>query len=515
MMSLNEDISKVDYYINNGNFNQAKIILINFLRTDKNNIDALMLKAFCCLNLGEYTEAINTYDRILDIKITPDALNNKGHVYNEIHDPVTALRIFERCNNLFPFYEIAWSNKGRALAALGRYEEAKEAYEHALLLTPGLQDAIVGLNYVTDILENQQTIQQNNLNFNEDFNNPEVMNFYIQGLNYLEQGDYDSAISSFEFGLNIEPQNIDLLSKKAFAYHQKAISFLNSGLAFEAKGYYEECVKFYDEILKINFLNFDAINGKLYCYRDIANCYMNLNQYSEAYPYYEIYADFVKANYNLNKTHEVFTSDMVDALCTKGMILSIIGKKEEAILALDEAWEIFPSEKISDMKNDILTQNNRTGLNTLTKIEQNTENNSSINENTINEEDTFNDIYIYSDTPLECPKCERKVTKTALEVHKKCPHCSYKPNKISEFIKKEKTENLDKTNWTECPKCGKKISPIALDIHKKCPHCSYEFKELENKTLSNNPKLRERQLELAEKYNKDKSLKSKMKRFFG
>ena len=85
----------------------------------------------------------------------------------------------------------------------------------------------------------------------------------------------------------------------------------------------------------------------------------------------------------------------------------------------------------------------------------------------------------------------------------------------SRQLAEQKGENTYKTEWVECPKCGRKISSMAIEIHKKCPHCSHQFKKLKNQSLGDDPKVSEKQSELDESHKKGKGIKSKVKRFFG
>lgn len=47
-----------------------------------------------------------------------------------------------------PRYEVAWNNRGNALARLGRYEEALRCYERALTLDPGYRGSWMNKGYV-------------------------------------------------------------------------------------------------------------------------------------------------------------------------------------------------------------------------------------------------------------------------------------------------------------------------------------------------------------------------------
>ena len=47
-----------------------------------------------------------------------------------------------------PHFEVAWNNKGNALARLGKFEDALRCYDRALELDPGYRGAWVNMGFV-------------------------------------------------------------------------------------------------------------------------------------------------------------------------------------------------------------------------------------------------------------------------------------------------------------------------------------------------------------------------------
>jgi tetratricopeptide (TPR) repeat protein len=76
---------------------------------------------------------MEAYDRALVIK--PDyyaALNNKGIALKALGKHDEAIETYDKALEIKPDAYEAWNNKGNALAALGKHDEAMEAYNNAL-----------------------------------------------------------------------------------------------------------------------------------------------------------------------------------------------------------------------------------------------------------------------------------------------------------------------------------------------------------------------------------------------
>src|SRR3989442_9555787 len=61
---------------------------------------------------------------------------------------VDALRCFNAAIKVSPDYEVAWNNKGNALARLGKFDEAVRCYERALHIDASYRGAWVNKGFV-------------------------------------------------------------------------------------------------------------------------------------------------------------------------------------------------------------------------------------------------------------------------------------------------------------------------------------------------------------------------------
>ncbi len=94
-------------------------------------------KAYCLNELSRYSEALESYDRALELDPkNVYAWNNRGNTLNSLSRYSEALESYDRTLELDPKDTIAWNNRGYTLYNLSRYSEALESYERALELDP-------------------------------------------------------------------------------------------------------------------------------------------------------------------------------------------------------------------------------------------------------------------------------------------------------------------------------------------------------------------------------------------
>ena len=92
---------------------------------------------------GLYDLEIECYNKAL--KIEPDnprVLNNKGVALIALERYEEAVNCLEQATKLNPNLEDPWYNLGRAVQGMGEFKRAVEAYDRAIYLNPHDQDAI-------------------------------------------------------------------------------------------------------------------------------------------------------------------------------------------------------------------------------------------------------------------------------------------------------------------------------------------------------------------------------------
>lgn len=174
-------------------------------------------------------------------------------------------------------------------AAEYRFDDAREDYESVLALIDNYKDAQARLDNLDNLeAEYKERIRKENLEkINREFQN---------GLLSLTQGDYESAVTSFEAVLAIDPKNTQAsryvkMAKEALAqeredlvdenspYYPLVTSLKSSGIGYYKKGEYEKSLKQWEAILNLFPKNIEALEYVL-------RCQLNLNP--------EIYKTFSK-----------------------------------------------------------------------------------------------------------------------------------------------------------------------------------------------------------------------------
>jgi eukaryotic-like serine/threonine-protein kinase len=110
-------------------------------------------KAFSLASLGDHTEAIRYYDRVLELEPSnSDAWNNRGSCCKKLGRVQDALQCYENAIHVQPYSAAAWSNKGNALSALGKYTEAIVSLNRAIEVDAANESAWLNKALVEDRL---------------------------------------------------------------------------------------------------------------------------------------------------------------------------------------------------------------------------------------------------------------------------------------------------------------------------------------------------------------------------
>ena len=116
--------------------------LDDFLKSNPNNISAILNRGNAYKNLKKYEKALDDYNKIIDIEPNfSDAHNNKGIVLQELQKLDEAIISFDRAIKINPNHFFAYNNKGIALKNLQHFEEAILNFDKAIKINPGFVDA--------------------------------------------------------------------------------------------------------------------------------------------------------------------------------------------------------------------------------------------------------------------------------------------------------------------------------------------------------------------------------------
>ena len=103
------------------------------LRTDPNDVEALLKLGYSRFHLDDFSESIKSYDKVLDIDITnQEAWNLKSLVHYEKKSYAKALDCVEKAIDSDPTYGMAWYNKACYLSLLNQVPDALDSLKRSI-----------------------------------------------------------------------------------------------------------------------------------------------------------------------------------------------------------------------------------------------------------------------------------------------------------------------------------------------------------------------------------------------
>ena len=116
---------------------------LSSINPNSESIDGLLAVANVSMDIGNYTGAIEYFDKVLAIDPNDvDALNSKGVALDSLGNYTEAIEYFDKVLAIDPNDVDAIYNKGVAFENLGNYAEAIEYYDKVLDINPNDVDAL-------------------------------------------------------------------------------------------------------------------------------------------------------------------------------------------------------------------------------------------------------------------------------------------------------------------------------------------------------------------------------------
>jgi tetratricopeptide (TPR) repeat protein len=190
-------------------------------------VSSLVNQGDALFNQGNYTQAIQYYNKVLDIDPNDiNLLNGKGDALNGKGNYTQAIQSFDKVLAVNPEDSSALNGKGNALSGQGNYTQAIPYYDKALAIDPN--DKVI-LTNKADALFHQVTLY--------DPGN------YTQAIQYYDKAT--QAVQYYDKALAIDPNYKNALNGKG--------STLDGiGNAFYNQGNYTKAIQYYNKALSIN-----------------------------------------------------------------------------------------------------------------------------------------------------------------------------------------------------------------------------------------------------------------------
>ena len=103
------------------------------LRTDPNDVEALLKLGYSRFHLDDHSQSMKVYDKVLDIDVTnPEAWNLKSLVHYEKKNYAKALDCAEKAIDSDPTFGMAWYNKACYLSMLNQVPDSLESLKRSI-----------------------------------------------------------------------------------------------------------------------------------------------------------------------------------------------------------------------------------------------------------------------------------------------------------------------------------------------------------------------------------------------
>lgn len=154
---------KANCHIALENYGEAEKLFLASIEEDPSQLNSYTDYINLLQDLEKWEKSLDTIDRVLKLSLTTEQINllleEKSYVYAELEDGEKSLNIAETVLNNNPKSIRAHYLRGRALALLGRLEEAQGEMKIVLELEPNHEDAINAIKMIEEVLVKTKPIQ--------------------------------------------------------------------------------------------------------------------------------------------------------------------------------------------------------------------------------------------------------------------------------------------------------------------------------------------------------------------
>src|SRR3972149_6635672 len=197
-----------------------------------------VIKGFSLGTLGKYQEAIECYDRAIEINQRyAEAWSNKGNALSGLGRHEEAIECYDRALGIDPRLAEAWYNKGVTLSGLGKYQDAIVCYDRALEINPRFMqewsnkgNALSGLGRNPEAVGCYDRAIEINPRYAEAWHN--------KGSALGNLGKYQDAIVCYDRAIEINPR-------------LAAEAWFGKGLGLNRLGRHKEGIEAYENYIKL------------------------------------------------------------------------------------------------------------------------------------------------------------------------------------------------------------------------------------------------------------------------
>lgn len=199
---------KGELLLNQKKFEEARELLLTLVNASETHPENYTHLAMACEATGRLDEAILWYQKAT----TPPwlhwpALESLARIANQFPEKVSPKELVSKFQQLQAESFRERISLARALAILSAWEPARLWYEKALQSKPGNDEAIVGISQMYQNLGKKDEA----LKMLKKVQPPTAESLFVSGTILSQQGQKESACTSFEEAVRKDPRNVNLL----------------------------------------------------------------------------------------------------------------------------------------------------------------------------------------------------------------------------------------------------------------------------------------------------------------
>jgi predicted O-linked N-acetylglucosamine transferase (SPINDLY family) len=198
-----------------GQVARAQAMYRQILESEPDNPDALHLLGVTCTQSGEFEAALEYIDRAIALRPGDAACHsNRGKALAGLGRAADALASYDRAVALAPGYAEAHNNRGNALRALKRAADALASYDRAIAIAPGYAEAFGNRgNALMDLRRPEEALASYDRALGL---KPGLASAHAnRGVALLESRHLAGALASFDHAIRLAPGNAEAHANRA------------------------------------------------------------------------------------------------------------------------------------------------------------------------------------------------------------------------------------------------------------------------------------------------------------
>ena len=338
-------------------------------------VASLLTQALALHQAGRLAEAEKIYSQIL--AVDPDQFDSRhllGFIFHQRGDSALAVHHIDLALQKNPDNILALNNRGIALNALKRFDEALASYDRAIVARPDFVEALINRG---NTLQELQRFDELLASFDRAIAaRPDHAEAYYNRANTLHAlKRFDEALASFDRALALRPNYVDALINRgvtlhaltrfedALASYDGAIAlwpdgdaaFANRGMTLHALKRFDEALASFDRALALRPLNAAALGSRGFTLHVLRRFDEALAGYDGALALRpdnaELHSNRSVTLFELKRFAEALASgdralalrpDDPEAHANRGNALSVLKRFDEALADYDRALALRP-----------------------------------------------------------------------------------------------------------------------------------------------------------------------------